>query len=282
MPHLDKYMAAKSASKKTKSKKKYSGSTQNKVSQVKAQVKKTLGLTTVPNTPPPGQKWGGMDSSTSTIAMNLKGKDRWMYGQEASKATDDAMVEAGLVKVGNYFKQEGGNFIKLSKEEGEKLYKAGDPSVSRSTIGDTTSKNIKYGQLHGGVMGSGDSSGVLSSIPISNKMLQSQNVQKSFILGAIGAVAPTPVSMVSKLGFASAAADALQPGAAYEEYTNKFKATQGGKKFTSTRNLFGLLKEQHKKKTLQASFDKKKAAFDKEKLGTGFLNETLGKGDLYN
>ena len=57
MSHLDAYMAAKAASTKTKSKKKYSGSTKNKVSQVKAQVKKNLGLTTVPNTPPPGTKW---------------------------------------------------------------------------------------------------------------------------------------------------------------------------------------------------------------------------------
>ena len=232
------------------SKKKYSGSTQNKVSQVKAEVKKVLGLTTVPNTPPPGQKWGKDDSPTSTFAANLEGEDKWMYGKEASKATDDAMVEAELVKVGNYFKQVGGEFFKISKEEGEKLYKAGDPSVSRSTIGDTTSKQIKYGQSNG-AMGSGDPSGVITSTPISSKMLQSQNKLQTMILGTIGAIAPSPVSTIAKLGMARSSADLLQPGAAYEEYTQKFKAHQAGKKFTSTRNLFGLLQEQHKKKSLK-------------------------------
>ena len=275
MSHLDAYMAAKAASTKTKSKKKYSGSTKNKVSQVKAQVKKNLGLTTVPNTPPPGTKWGKWDSKTSTVAMNLTGKDKFMYGKEASKATDDAMVEAGLVKAGNYFKQVGGEFIRISRQEGEQLYAAGDPRISRSTMGNTTSQQIKYGQS-GGAMGSGDPTGVMTSIPISSKMLQTQNKMQTMIGLGMSAVMPGILSAPGKLLGAKAGTDVMQPGAAYDDYTNKFKATQSGKKFTSTRNLFGLLKEQHKNKTLQASFDKKRDEFDKEKLGTGFLNEKLG------
>ena len=58
-------------------------------------------------------------------ANKLKGKDQDFYGIEASKATDDYLVEKGKVKVGNYFRKEGGQFIRISKEEGERLYTQG-------------------------------------------------------------------------------------------------------------------------------------------------------------
>ena len=63
------------------------------------------------------------------IAMNLKGNDRFMYGAEASKFTNDEMVRRGLVKEGNYFRKDGGNFVRISQEEGRKLYAAGDKSI---------------------------------------------------------------------------------------------------------------------------------------------------------
>ena len=213
-------------------------------------VKERLGLTTVPNTPPPGTKWGKYASPTSTVAMNLKGKDMFMYGEEASKFTDDELIKRGLAKEGNYFKQVGGNFVRISKEEGRKLYDSGDPSVHRSVLGRKTAQQIKYGQS-GGAMGSGDPTGIISSVPISSKMLESQNKMKTIIQGAIGLITPAPVSTIAKLGMAKSSADLLQPGAAYEDYTKKFQAKQAGKKFTSTRNVMGLLGlTGHKKKTL--------------------------------
>ena len=187
-----------------------------------------LGLTTVPNTPPPGQKWSGMDSPTSVVAMNLTGKDKWMFGEEASTATKEYMSDAGL---GTYNK-ETGSFVNVV---GNKIISGTDKII----YGDTS-----------GAMGSGDPSGILSSTPISNKMLQSQNKIKTVIQGVIGAITPAPISTVAKLGMTRSSADILQPGAAYEDYTKKFQAKQAGKKFTSTRNLFGVLGLQHKKKTL--------------------------------
>lgn len=195
--------------------------------EVKAKVSTELGLTTVPNTPPPGQEWSGMDSSTSTIAMNLTGNDKWMYGEEASAATDKHLKD--YEGMGVYTTS--GNLI-------------GGNVVSKAAV------DIKYGES-GGAMGSGDPTGVMTSIPISNKMLQSQNKIKTIVQGAIGLMTPAPISTIAKLGMAKSSADVLQPGAAYEDYTKKFAAAQAGKKFTSTRNLFGLLGlTGHKKKTL--------------------------------
>ena len=238
-------MASSTASKDRKEKK--DNSNKQQANEIKDAVNKRLGLTKLPNTPPPGQKWGGMDSPTSKVALNLKGKDRWMYGKEASKFTNDEMVKRNLVKVGNYFRQEGGNFVRISKEEGEKLYAAGDKSISRSVIGNTNALKIKYGSNSGtnnniGAMGSCDPTGAMTSIPISRKMLESQNKAQAIIGLAMGAVMPGLAAIPVKIATAQAAADVAQPGAAYEDYTKKFDATQQGKKFTSQRNLQGVLK----------------------------------------
>ena len=65
------------------------------------------------------------------------------------------------------------NFVRISKAEGEKLYAQGDPSISRSTIGNTKSQELKYGQSNS-AMGSGDPTGIMTSIQISEPMFQSQ------------------------------------------------------------------------------------------------------------
>ena len=239
MPHKSKKAAEKKAKKAAQ------------VAAGKKYVAKKLGLTTVPNTPPPGTTWGKYASPTSTVAMNLKGKDMFMYGKEASAATNEYLAtQTEEAKIGNYFKQVGGEFIRLSKIEGEKLMAQGDPSVSASYQMTSAGKKMKYG-ISGGAMGSGDPTGAMTSIPISRDMLQRQNVIKTAIQGAIGLMTPAPLSTVAKLGMARSSADVLQPGAAYKDYTQQFKAKQAGKKFTSTRNLFGVLGlTGHKKKTL--------------------------------
>ena len=207
---------------------------------IKDAVNKRLGLTSVPNTPPPGVPRGDKDSDTSMIAMNLKGNDRFMYGREASKFTDDEMVKRGLVKEGNYFRQDGGNFIRISKEEGRKLYAAGDKSISRSVSGNTSALNLKYGSSNG-AMGSGDPGGVMSSIPLSREMLKSQNKFKGLVVGALSLGMPGIGATAMRADAAVALKDAKQSGAAYDDYTKKFDATQKGKKFTSQRNTSGII-----------------------------------------
>ena len=201
----------------------------------KKYVKKKLGLkTTVPS------PISYMQDEKKTLAYNLKGKDRKFYGQEASKATDDYLVQTGKVKVGNYFKQVGGEFIRLDREEGEKLYAAGDPSISRSTIGDTRSKQIKYGQSDS-AMGSGDPTGVMTSTAISKEMLQQQNKVKGILIGGLSLAAPSVGGTLMRMSAAKAGVDYAQPEAAYKDYMKGFEAKQKGEKYKSERNVQGVL-----------------------------------------
>jgi hypothetical protein len=210
-------------------------------------VKNQLGLGT-------SQPGGSETQIKQYGAYNLKGKDIYMYGEEASQLTNEEMVKAGLAERGNYFKQVGGKFIRIGKKEGEKLMAQGDSSVSVSYKMTSSGKEIKHG-ISGGAMGSGDPTGALTSIPISSQMLQRQNEIKTAIQGVIGLMTPAPLSTVAKLGMARSSADLLQPGAAYKDYTQQFKAKQAGKKFTSTRNIMGVLGlTGHKKKTLGGEY----------------------------
>tara|TARA_R100000687_G_C6440105_1_gene160095 strand:- start:317 stop:1060 length:744 start_codon:yes stop_codon:yes gene_type:complete len=196
---------------------------QSQVEGGKEYVKKELGLmTTVPSPLP------FMQNEKKTKAYNLKGKDRDFYGKEASKAADDYLVKTGKVKVGNYFRQVGGNFIRIDKAEGERLYASGDPSISRSTIGTKKSKSMKYG-MTGGAMGSGDPTGIMSSTPISAKMHERQKTIQAIALGAMSLAFPqTGVGALGGFGLRTTAADALknrgQKG--YNEYMKKFEKKQ--------------------------------------------------------
>jgi hypothetical protein len=198
----------------------------------KEYVKKELGLvTTVPS------PISYMQGEKKTKAYNLKGKDRDFYGKEASKAADDYLVKTGKVKVGNYFRQVGGNFIRIDKAEGEKLYKTGDPSISRSTIGTKKTDAMKYG-MTGGAMGSGDPTGIMSSTPISAKMHETQKTIQAIALGALSLTLPTP--SIGGFVMRSSAADALKDRGqkGYNEYMKKFEKKQatvmGSKRATLT------------------------------------------------
>ena len=184
---------------------------------VKSAVEKELGLTTFTASPRVKEQ---------TLALNLRGKDQQYYGIEASAAVDR----------------------ELRKYKGTQ-YRTTSGAIVGGNVMTKKAMDLKYG-VSGGAMGSGDPTGALSSIPISRDMLRTQNKIKTFILGAIGLATPTPMNLVAKLGMAKTAADLLQPEAAYIDYKKKFAATQAGKKFTSTRNLFGVLGLQHQKKAL--------------------------------
>jgi len=187
---------------------------------IKEKVKNILGLTTVPNTPPPGTPWSGMDSSTSTYAANLEGKDKWMYGKEASYHTNMELVNAGY---GTY-NETTGSFT-LSPEGWKLKYGTYTPGEAQNPP----------------AMGSGDPGGILTSIPISNKMLQQQNYIKGAALGLAGAFAGGSLPGIAMRAVSAKSFDAAnqKPGEAYETYMNKFKAKQEGKQFTQTSNTYG-------------------------------------------
>tara|TARA_R110000744_G_scaffold226215_1_gene344590 strand:- start:4161 stop:4991 length:831 start_codon:yes stop_codon:yes gene_type:complete len=175
-------------------------------------VKKAINLTE--------KKAGPMDylqkGKTTGFYAVTNGRTNDMYGGAASKATDDYLVSQGKVKVGNYFKKVGGEFIKISKKEGEKLYAKGDPSISRSTIGDTKSKELKYGKSNT-AMGSGDPTGIMTSTQISQPMFESQKKMQGLVMGAM-ALGGIPLAG-SMLLYNS------RPGNNYSNYLNKFYST---------------------------------------------------------
>jgi len=146
-----------------------------------------------------------------------------MFGQEASRATDDYLIGLGsdVAKVGNYFRQKGGKFIRISKAEGERLYAKGDPSISRSTFLTSKGKEMKYGKS-GGAMGSGDPSGMMTSIPISEAMFEKQKKIQTLALAGMSLAMPMGLAQ----GMRSVAADTFQRP--YSDYISAFYKGQSG------------------------------------------------------
>lgn len=190
----------------------------NQSNQGTQQVKKVLGISQ-----------GNRDTEWNDFkANNLKGKDQDFYGSEASKATDDYLVSQKKVKVGNYFKKVGGEFVRISKAEGEKLYAKGDPSISRSVIGNKSSLGLKYGQSNS-AMGSGDPTGIMTSIQISKPMFESQKRTQSLFLGG-----------ATLLGMPLAGtffAYNNRPSNTYDNYLKKFYSTMSSSGIQSSQKI---------------------------------------------
>jgi len=191
-------------------------SNKQQANEIKKVVNKKLGLTAV----------GGLGGNNEGfIAANLKGKNnsgksnKLFYGQEASKFTNDEMVKRGLLsyneKTGGYSNVVDGKII-------------------------SNANAIKYGSSNG-AMGSGDPTGAMTSIPISSDMLQKQNKIKGLTTAALSLAVPGIGGTVMRASATKNLADAAQPGLAYNDYSQKFDATQKGKKFTSTRNVLGVM-----------------------------------------
>ena len=170
------------------------------VKEITKEVKKNLGLTAV----------GGIGAGNmGYVANNLTGRDKVMYGEEAATETKKAMANRGL---GTY-NAETGSF---SNVVGNKIISGTD--------------KIMYG--NSGVMGSGDPTGVLSSIAISQPMFESQQKLKTLISGgmALMGIPFIPSAM---------AYDARR--ASYESYANNFAKAQSSASFTA-RYLFVSIK----------------------------------------
>ena len=199
----------------TKQRESQSRSNQKQSNEIKEVVKKKLGLkTTVP---------GPMDylqDEKKTLAYNLKGKDRYFYGKEASKFTNEEMVKRKLL---SYNKDTGG----YSNVVDGKII--------------SNANTIKYG-VSNGAMGSGDPTGVMTSTPISKEMLERQNKIKGFTTAVLSLAMPSPIGTIMRASATKNLVNASNPNAAYKDYKLGFDAKQQGKKFTSTRNELGILK----------------------------------------
>tara|TARA_X000001382_G_scaffold89_2_gene113 strand:+ start:56 stop:718 length:663 start_codon:yes stop_codon:yes gene_type:complete len=203
-------MASSTASKDRKERE--DNSNKQVANEIKNVVKEQLGLKT--------NQTGGSNTQTKKYgAYNLKGKDIYMYGNEASKMTNDEMVKRGLL---SYNKNTGG----YSNVVDGKI-------ISNANA-------IKYGASNS-AMGSGDPTGAMTSIPLSERMLQSQNKFKGLVVGALSLGMPSIGATAMRASAGTALINAAQPEAAYDDYKKGFDAKQSGKKFTSQRNVQGIM-----------------------------------------
>jgi hypothetical protein len=264
-------MSATTSTKSKDRKERQDNSNKQQANEIKKVVNKRLGLTAV----------GGLGGNNQGyIAANLQGKNnainsksnKLFYGEEASKFTDDEMVKRDLVKEGNYFKQVGGNFVRIGREEGQKLYAAGDPSISRSTMGNKNSNAIKYGNTNS-AMGSGDPSGAMTSIPISSKMLQSQNKFKGLTTAALSFAGGGIGGGLMRASATKNLADAAQPELAYNDYSQQFDATQKGEKFKSERSIASGVG-----KAFSMLTGKRKKTSGKSTAGSTIIGNNSGEG----
>ena len=159
------------------------------------------------------------EKAKQNVAKTVKqemAKGNELYGGAASQAAKDSLVASGAAKVGSYFVQQGGEFIRVSKDQYDAAKAAGQ-KVSTSVTGQNLEERL-YGQS--GVMGSGDATGILSSTAISQKMFERQRNIKLAIAGGL-AMAGVP-GIPSAMLYDSMRTD-------YEGYLDRFN-----KNMTST------------------------------------------------
>jgi len=184
------------------------------VSQTQAgidKVKKELGITEIKHGPmdylqvPSGTK----DVHAFNLADTKGGTSK--FGSEASQATNEYLVSIGEAKQGNPYYDHKGNI------------------TGYSYMLTSKGKEMKYGKS-GGAMGSGDPTGIMSSIPISKKMHDTQKTIQGIALAAMSLAFPqTGVGSVGGFIARSASADAFK-NKSPEGYTNmitKFHKKQG-------------------------------------------------------
>ena len=157
--------------------------------------------------------------AVNTAVQREREKGNELYGRAASQAAKDSLVDQGLAKVGSYFVQQGGEFIRVSKDQYDAAKAAGQ-KVSTSVTGQNLNEML-YGQSDPtGAMGTGDPTGILSSTAISQKMFERQRNIKLAIAGGL-AMAGVP-GIPSAMLYDSMRTD-------YEGYLDRFN-----KNMTST------------------------------------------------
>ena len=156
--------------------------------------------------------------AVNTAVQREKEKGNELYGGAASQAAKDSLVDQGLAKVGSYFVQQGGEFVRVSKNQYDAAKAAGQ-KVSTSITGQRLEETL-YGQSDIKAMGTGDPTGVLSSTVISQKMFERQRNIKLAIAGGL-AMAGVP-GIPSAMLYDSMRTD-------YEGYLDRFN-----KNMTST------------------------------------------------
>ena len=134
--------------------------------------------------------------AVNTAVQREREKGNELYGGAASQAAKDSLVDQGLAKVGSYFVQQGGEFVRVSKNQYDAAKAAGQ-KVSTSITGQRLEETL-YGQSGIKAMGTGDPTGILSSTAISQKMFERQRNIKLAIAGgfAMAGIPGIPSAML--------------------------------------------------------------------------------------
>ena len=134
--------------------------------------------------------------AVNTAVQREREKGNELYGGAASQAAKDSLVDQGLAKVGSYFVQQGGEFVRVSKDQYDAAKAAGQ-KVSTSITGQRLEETL-YGQSDIKAMGTGDPTGILSSTAISQKMFERQRNIKLAIAGgfAMAGIPGIPSAML--------------------------------------------------------------------------------------
>jgi hypothetical protein len=193
------------------------------------------------------QQVAAVTSAANQEMQNQINQGNQMYGGAVSAAANQELVNQGLATVGNYFEQQGGEFIKISEKDYKKKLASGATNLSTSFQTNSAGSQVLHGggNPNAGVqtpatpqgMGSGDPSGALTSVPISSQMLQSQNKMKGLMVGALSLGMPGIGATAMRLDAAKSLKDAATPETAHAEYIKKFKAKQKGIKPDSSSNI---------------------------------------------
>ena len=197
----------KAAVKKSKSGIKYtSTSAGGTKSQTKAgitAVKKKLGITEMKHGPMSflQNKKGTKDVLALKLSKTKGGTS--MFGSEASQATNEYLVSIGEAKKGNPYYDHKGNI------------------TGYSYFLTSKGKEMKYGKSEG-AMGSGDPSGIMSSVPISEAMFEKQKKIQTLALAGMSLAMPMGGGQLLR----AAAADTFQRP--YSDYISTFYKGQSG------------------------------------------------------
>ena len=197
----------KASVKRSKSKKSYtSTSAGGTKSQTKAgitAVKKKLGITEMKHGPL--KELQDKKGTKNVLALKLsktKGGTS-MFGSEASQATNEYLASIGEAKKGNPYYDHKGNI------------------TGYSYFLTSKGKEMKYGKSEG-AMGSGDPSGIMSSVPISEAMFEKQKKIQTVALAGMSLAMPMGGGQLLR----AAAADTFQRP--YSDYISTFYKGQSG------------------------------------------------------
>ena len=221
-----------------------------------------------------------MSATTSTASKDRKERQDNSNKKQATEIKKTVKKQLGLTAVGGL----GGNnqgYIaanlqgKNNSGKSNKLFYGEE--ASKFTNDEMVKRGLlSYNEKTGGYSNVVDGkimSGAMTSIPISSKMLQSQNKFQGLTTAALSFAAGPIGGGLMRASAAKNLADAAQPELAYNDYSQQFDATQKGEKFKSERSI-----QSGVGKAFSMLTGKRKKTSGKSTAGSTIIGNNSGEG----